>query len=57
MTISGTQTPAAGQSIPTPPDFPVHWDDPGDAKLIVSSVARSKNRCRFWSTRLSAPFW
>ena len=33
MTIEGTRTPAAGQPIPTPPDFPVRWDDPGDAKL------------------------
>jgi phosphohistidine swiveling domain-containing protein len=34
MTIEGTRTPAVGQPIPTPPDFPVYWDDPGDAKLI-----------------------
>jgi hypothetical protein len=34
MTIASTQTPAAGQPIPAPPDFPVLWDDPADAKLI-----------------------
>lgn len=35
MTIASTQTPAAGQPIPTPSDFPVLllWDDPDNAKL------------------------
>ena len=33
MSNASTQAPAAGQPIPTPPDFPVVWDDPGDAKL------------------------
>src|SRR5574342_503599 len=33
MSNSDTQTPTPGQPIPTPPDFPVVWDDPRDAKL------------------------
>ena len=33
MPNASTQAPAAGQPIPTPPEFPVVWDDPGDAKL------------------------
>jgi pyruvate,water dikinase len=33
MSNTSTQTPANGQPIPTPPDFPVVWDDPRDAKL------------------------
>jgi pyruvate,water dikinase len=33
MSSADTQAPAAGQPIPTPPDFPVHWGDPGDARL------------------------
>ena len=33
MSKSSTQTPTAGQPIPTPPDFPIVWDDPRDAKL------------------------
>ena len=33
MSNSSTQAPTAGQPIPTPPDFPVVWDDPRDAKL------------------------
>jgi pyruvate,water dikinase len=33
MSSSGTQAPAAGQLIPAPPDFPVLWDNPDDAKL------------------------
>jgi phosphohistidine swiveling domain-containing protein len=33
MSTSSTQTPAAGQPIPTPADFPIVWDDPRDAKL------------------------
>lgn len=33
MSNASTQVPAAGQPIPTPPDFPVVWDDPRDAKL------------------------
>ena len=27
-----TQAPTPGQPIPTPPDFPVVWDDPSDAR-------------------------
>src|SRR6266540_5784640 len=33
MPTSTTQTPTPGRPIPTPPDFPVAWDDPRDAKL------------------------
>lgn len=32
MSNSTAQTPTAGQPIPTPPDFPVVWDDPSDAR-------------------------
>ena len=28
-----SQAPTPGQPIPTSPDFPVTWDDPGDDKL------------------------
>lgn len=33
MSNPRTQAPAPGQPIPTAPDFPVVWDDTGDAKL------------------------
>ena len=33
MSNSTTPTPAAGQPIPTPPDFPIAWHDPRDVKL------------------------
>jgi pyruvate,water dikinase len=33
MSSADTRAPAAGQPIPTPPDFPVRWGDPGDARL------------------------
>jgi phosphohistidine swiveling domain-containing protein len=33
MSNSDTQAPTAGQPIPTPPDFPIVWDDSRDAKL------------------------
>jgi hypothetical protein len=35
MPISKTSppAPAAGQPIPTPADFPVAWENPGDAKI------------------------
>jgi phosphohistidine swiveling domain-containing protein len=36
MSNSSTSAPKPGQPIPTPPDFPVIWDDPKDAKLIWS---------------------
>jgi phosphohistidine swiveling domain-containing protein len=32
MSSTSTPKPAPGQPIPTPPDFPVVWDDPRDAK-------------------------
>lgn len=33
MSNKSTQTPTAGQLILTPPEFPVAWDDPSDAKI------------------------
>ncbi len=33
MSNSNSQTPTAGQPIPTPPNFPVIWEDPRDAKI------------------------
>src|SRR4030095_12572501 len=42
MSISNTQAPAAGQSIPTPPDFQVVWDDPRDAKLTWMTISQYK---------------
>ena len=33
MSHSTTQAPAPGRPVPTPPDFPVAWDDARDAKL------------------------
>ena len=42
MSNSTTQTPAPGQSIPTPPDFPVAWDDPRDAKLTWMTIPQYK---------------
>jgi len=42
MSNSTTQAPAPGQPIPTPPDFPVAWDDPRDAKLTWMAIAQYK---------------
>src|SRR6266545_5260308 len=42
MSNSTTQTPAAGQPIPTPPDFSVLWDDPRDAKLTWMTIPQYK---------------
>jgi phosphohistidine swiveling domain-containing protein len=42
MSTSSTQAPTAGQPIPTPPDFPVVWDDPRDAKLTWMSSPQFK---------------
>src|SRR6266545_4435237 len=42
MSNSTTQTPAAGQPIPTPPDFSVVWDDPRDAKLSWMTIPQYK---------------
>lgn len=33
MPAATTQAPSPGRPIPAPPDFPVAWDDPRDAKL------------------------
>src|SRR5262245_42422919 len=40
MSRSSTQAPTPGQLIPTPPDCPVAWDDPRDAKLTWMSLAQ-----------------
>ncbi|HEX8992015.1 MAG TPA: PEP-utilizing enzyme [Anaerolineales bacterium] len=42
MSNSTTQAPTPGQPIPTPPDFPVVWDDPRDAKLTWMSIPQYK---------------
>lgn len=42
MSTSSTQAPTPGQPIPTPPDFPVVWDDPRDAKLTWMSPPQFK---------------
>lgn len=42
MSNSTTQAPAPGQPVPTPPDFPVAWDDPRDAKLTWMAIAQYK---------------
>ena len=42
MSTSSTQAPTAGQPILTPPDFPVVWDDPRDAKLTWMSSPQFK---------------
>ena len=43
MSTSSTQAPTAGQPIPTPPDFPVVWDDPRDAKLTWMLMTNTEN--------------
>ena len=42
MSSSSVQAPTPGQPIATPPDFPVIWDDPRDAKLTWMSVPQFK---------------
>jgi pyruvate,water dikinase len=42
MSASNTQTPTPGQTIPTPPNFSVVWDDPRDAKLTWMSIPQFK---------------
>jgi phosphohistidine swiveling domain-containing protein len=42
MSSSTAQTPTAGQPIPTPPDFPMVWDDPRDAKLTWMTIPQYK---------------
>ena len=42
MPTSTTQTPTPGRPIPTPPDFPVAWDDPRDAKLTWMTIPQYK---------------
>jgi phosphohistidine swiveling domain-containing protein len=42
MSNSSTQEPTAGQPIPTPPDFPVAWDDPRDAKITWMTIPQFK---------------
>ena len=43
MSNENTHTPAAGQPIPTPPDFPVVWNDPRDAKLTWEFLSALKD--------------
>ncbi|MDX1417578.1 MAG: PEP-utilizing enzyme [Candidatus Promineifilaceae bacterium] len=42
MSENAAQTQAAGQPVQTPPDFPITWNDPSDAKLtwIFSSAIK-----------------
>ena len=42
MSASTAQAPTPGQPIATPPDFPVIWDDPRDAKLTWMSSPQFK---------------
>ena len=42
MSNSSTQAPTPGQLIPTPPDFSIVWDDPGDAKLAWMAIPQYK---------------
>jgi phosphohistidine swiveling domain-containing protein len=42
MSENKPQTPAPGQLVPTPPDFPVTWDDPQDAKITWLTVPQYK---------------
>ena len=42
MSNSTAQAPTPGQPIPMPPDFPVVWDDPRDAKLTWMSSPQFK---------------
>jgi hypothetical protein len=37
-----TATPTAGQPSATPPDFPISWDDPRDAKLTWMTIPQYK---------------
>jgi pyruvate,water dikinase len=42
MSDNKPQTSAPGQLVPTPPDFPVTWDDPQDAKITWLTVPQYK---------------
>ena len=42
MPNSTSQTPAAGQPIPVPPDFQVMWDDPRHSKLTWMTIPQYK---------------
>jgi len=42
MSTSTARTPAAGQPIPTPPDFSVIWDDHRDSKLTWMTIPQYK---------------
>jgi len=42
MSENKPQTPAPGQLVPTPPDFPVTWDDPQDAKITWLTIPQYK---------------
>jgi phosphohistidine swiveling domain-containing protein len=43
MSNSNLQTPIPGKPVPTPPDFPVAWNDPRDAKLTWMSIPQAKS--------------
>lgn len=42
MSDSMPQTPTAGQPIPIPPEFPIVWDDPRDAKVTWMFIDRDQ---------------
>jgi len=42
MSDNKPQAPAPGQLVPTPPDFPVTWDDPQDVKITWLTVPQIK---------------
>lgn len=42
MSDLAMQAPTAGQLIPTPPDFPIVWDDPRDAKVTWMFIDRDR---------------
>jgi phosphohistidine swiveling domain-containing protein len=42
MSNSSAQVPTPGQPIVTPPEFPVVWDDPRDAKLTWTTIPQLK---------------
>lgn len=46
MSEQATQTPAAGQPVPTSIDFPVTWDDPQDAKITWLAFSQYRTSIR-----------
>jgi len=39
---NSTQAPTPGKPVPTPPDFPISWKNPGDAKFTWMTIAQYK---------------